>query len=238
VSYLCYIFFALAPSIIWLLFFLRKDKHPESSKMVLIIFVLGIFISVPTAFVEMGLLNIFQKYITSAILFSLVSAFIGIALIEETAKYSVLKTKALKSSEFDEPVDVMLYMIIAALGFAAAENVLILSGSPHFEFFETATISAFRFVGATFLHALCSGALGYFIAMSFRIVKNKRKFLALGFALVIFLHGIYNLSILNIEGNQKFLIPLAVLIFLTFFVNWGFHKLKKLKSVSKINLEA
>ena len=134
----------------------------------------------------------------------------------------------------DEPFDLVMYMIIAALGFAATENLLLLVGAPTFQLWDAATISAFRFVGATFLHALCSAALGYFIALSFCFIKNRIKFLFAGFAIVIFLHGIYNLSIMNVDGNEKFAIPFIILISLAFFVHWGLHKLGKIKSVCKI----
>ena len=53
--------------------------------------------------------------------------FLGVATIEEIAKFLVIKIKVLKSSELDEPLDIPLYMIIAALCFAAVENILVLS---------------------------------------------------------------------------------------------------------------
>ena len=37
-----YIILAVVPSILWLLFYLRKDKHPEPNKMVIKIFFWGI----------------------------------------------------------------------------------------------------------------------------------------------------------------------------------------------------
>jgi len=233
-TYLFYIFFALAPSLIWLLFFLRKDKNPESKRMILIVFILGTSIALPAALIEICLNDFFQNQIKSQILCSVISAFLGIALIEELAKYSILKFKVFKNSEFDEPVDVMIYMIVAALGFAAAENIILLFGSSVFNLFETATISMFRFVGATFLHALCSATLGYFIAISVCFAKNKIKVFSFGLFLIVFLHGAYNLSIISIDGNGRFTIPIIILIGLTIFVHWGFRKLKKLKSICKI----
>jgi RsiW-degrading membrane proteinase PrsW (M82 family) len=234
VSYVYYIFFALAPSAIWLLYFLRKDTHPESKKMVLNVFFLGVIIAIPTALFEMGILDIIQNLPISPLFVSVISTFLGIAFVEEAAKYLVVKFKIVKSSEMDEPFDLVMYMIIAALGFAVTENILILTGAPSFELADTATISAFRFIGATFLHALCSAALGFFIALSFCFIKNRVKYLLSGFAIVIFLHGIYNLSIMNIDGNEKFIMPVIILVSLALFVHWGLHKLGKIKSVCKI----
>ena len=45
--------------------------------------------------------------------------------------------------------------------------MILFSLGPTFLFGETLSITLFRFLGATFLHALCSGVLGYFLALSF-----------------------------------------------------------------------
>lgn len=225
-NYPIYIFFGLAPSIIWLLFFLRKDSHPESNSMILKVFFLGMVAVFPAALIELG----FGEVVKIEILY----IFIGVALVEEVVKYLVVKKKVLKDPEFDEPLDVMLYMIIAALGFAASENLLVLFPLlDPFQLFETAVVSSFRFVGATFLHALCSGLLGYFLALSFFEPKNRLKLLSLGFFTVVLLHGLYNFSIIKIGGNLKFILPIIILISLALFVSLGFKKLKELKSVCK-----
>ena len=136
----------------------------------------------------------------------------------------------------DEPIDLMLYMIVSALGFAALENLLVLLPLSHpFMLLETVTVSAFRFVGATFLHALCSGLVGYFIAISILRPSNKRwRVLAEGIGIAVLLHGLYDFSIIKIEGNFKFIIPIAILLGLTIFVAWGFKKVKTLKSIANI----
>ena len=148
----------------------------------------------------------------------------------------MLQKKVLKSAELDEPVDLMLFMIISALGFAALENLLILLPLANpFMFAETLLMSGFRFVGATFLHTLVSGLIGYFMAIALCGPKQKRfKMIALGITIAAFLHGLYDFSIIEIEGNFKFAIPLSILFVLTVFVTWGFIKVKKLKSVCKI----
>ncbi len=48
-NYPIYIFFGLAPSFIWLLFFLRKDAHPESNPMILKIFFYGMLAAFPSS---------------------------------------------------------------------------------------------------------------------------------------------------------------------------------------------
>lgn len=231
-NYSIYVFFGLAPSAIWLLFFLRKDKHPESNSMVLKIFFYGMLSAVLAVLLELGLAQQLEQWYMPKILSLLLYVFVGIAFVEEAMKYLVIKTHVLKDPEFDEPVDLMLYMIIAALGFAALENLFVLFPLAHpFLFFETFVVSSFRFVGATFLHALCSGLIGYFVALSFCQSKNRFKVRYAGIAIAVLLHGLYDFSIISIGGNSKFIIPIIILITLSVFVSLGFKKVKKLKSV-------
>lgn len=125
-------------------------------------------------FLELGIFAFFKDLKFSPALAIVLNIFLGVALVEEILKYLVVKQKVLSHSEFDEPVDVMLYMIIAALGFATLENILIFfQFGPQFLWEKALGISIFRFWGATFLHTLTSGFIGYFLALSLR--KRKRR---------------------------------------------------------------
>ena len=121
-------------------------------------------------------------------------------------------------------------MIIAALGFAALENILYLFS---LEIREAFLIASFRFVGAVFLHALCSAVLGYFLALSFFKTGERLKLLTLGFLIATLLHGLFNFSIIMLEGNIRFIIPVIILIVLALVVSLGFENLKKMASVCK-----
>lgn len=230
-----YIPFGLLPSVIWLLFYLRKDHHPESNKMVLKIFFYGGLSAGLATIIEIGLFRAIKMAGWPNMAAVIVNAFLAVALIEELLKYLVVQLAVLGHSEFDEPIDAALYMIIAALGFAAIENIIILfASSPKFYLLETFSFSVFRFVSATFLHALCSGMLGYFLAMSLRDSKKRFLLLSLGLALATLLHGAYNFSIISIEGSQRFIIPIVIIIILALFLSRGLKKLKRLKSVCLI----
>jgi len=239
VVYPLYTIFGIAPSVVWLLFYLRKDHHPESNKMILKIFFYGMIAALPAILVEMGALRAISE---AAFLSSLgqgvitvLNIFIAVAFVEEFLKYLVVRGKVMSSSELDEPIDLMLYMIIAALGFAASENILVLfSLGPSFLFGETVSVTVFRFLGATFLHALCSGTVGYFLALSLLETRKKGRFVLLGLTLAFLLHGLYNFSIIEIEGSLSFLIPIAILLGLAVFLTYGFRRLKKIKSICRI----
>ena len=141
---------------------------------------------------------------------------------------------------FTGQVIYMVYMVIAALGFTAIENVLyIFAPAGQFSFNDLITrtlfLSFIRFIGATFLHTLCSAVIGYFLALSICQAKNKKLYFFSGLFFATALHGFYNFSIIALEGNLKIIIPITILITLAILTSLGFEKLKELKSVCIIN---
>ena len=172
-----YIIFGLLPSLAWLFYYLQKDLHTEPKKMILKVFLLGSLITIPVFFIQMALSSLLEPLQKLAfftgypILLEIIKWFIIIAFIEEFFKYFVVRITVMHSWTLDEPLDIMLYMVVAALGFAAVENMLYLflpAGGGSFNIFvqTTAAVSFIRFVGATFLHTLCSGMVGYFLALA------------------------------------------------------------------------
>lgn len=229
-SYPLYIALGTLPSFVWLIFYLRKDVHPESNRMILKIFFYGMLIALPVVLIETGIVQSVKDMDLPLIQTNLLNMFVGVALIEELMKFLVVREKVLKNPEFDEPIDAPLYMIIAALGFAAVENILILfSLGPVFLFKEAFSTMIFRFIGATFLHGLCSGAIGYFLAVSVCQKKNQVKTVSKGLLLATLLHGLYNFSIIGIRGMFSVIIPLIILLSLAIFLAHSFQRLKQLK---------
>lgn len=238
-----YIFLGLAPSFIWLLIFLREDVHPESNRMILKIFGYGVLITAPAVLLEVG----FQKLSPNLPLthsgILVINAFLGVALVEEALKLLVVEDRVMRDPEFDEPTDAMLYMIITALGFVALENILVLVRLKQFT--EIVALTSVRFMGATFLHALCSGVVGYYLALSCLNPKNKRRLMGAGLGIAIISHGLFNLSLTNphlisrlfnsiINTKQvQILFPVLILGGLSILVWKGFKKLRKTKSICK-----
>jgi len=212
-SLLALIVFGFAPSFIWLFFYLRKDKHPESNSAVLKIFFWGMLIA-PVALSLELLLSIPFKQVLSGETGMLLGQplWVGLflvavvpALVEEFLKYQVVGQKVLKSSYFDEPLDIMLYMVIAGLGFAAVENLtqtitLYVEGN---SYASIAAIILGRFLGATLLHTLSCGIFGYFIACSLIHIKQKIRWLFSGFAFACLIHFCYNGILLMVSRTQS-----------------------------------
>ena len=64
--------------------------------------------------------------------------------------------------------------------------------------------------------------------------KNRLLEAALGITTAVALHGLYDFSIMTLDGYIKFAIPVVVILTLAFLVFSGFERLKKMKSICKI----
>jgi len=230
---------ASIPSFVWLAFYLRKDKHPEPNKMIIKVFLLGI-LAVPIAgLLEQGVSLGLEKL---SLMEKIGITIIAFAFIEELLKYIVIRIGILKNSAFDEPVDAMIYMIIAALGFAAAENIYLLTQvyPTHLTFLPALEFMTTRFLGATFLHALASAILGYFLAASLLINSKIRKTLIFGGIIgATILHSIFNYIIILssqtiISITERNIYLLLLLITMSIIVSFMFKKMNKHRSICKI----
>ncbi len=237
-DYLVYILFGLIPSFLWLYFYLKKDSHPEPKLKILEVFCGGILVAIIAAIVESLVLKKVVTFAFPSSFFRLISIFIIIALIEETLKYLVVRLLVLNDSEFDEPIDLFVYLIVSALGFAALENTFLFF-SENMQILETIIISSLRFVGATLLHALSSAIVGYYwargIILSRRLKPEKEppchldgappKIMVLkGLILATLLHAAFNYFILISE--EVLIYPTIFLIIAALFVFWDFEKIK------------
>jgi len=234
-----YLIFGIMPSLIWLAYYLRKDPHPEPQKMIIKIFLWGSLITLPVFFIQIGFKNALDSFNINYLLGNLIYWFLIIATTEELFKYLVVKIKAVGTPDFDEPVDAIIYMVIAALGFAAVENTLYLFspiGDLSFNQLldRTLVITFIRSIGATFLHTLCSAVIGYSLALSFCQIKTRKISVAMGIFVAALLHGLYNFSIMTLEGSIRFYIPLAIILTLALIVFSGIEKLKRMKSICKV----
>jgi len=222
----------LLPGFAWLLFYLTEAGHPEPRQLIAFTFIVGMAFG----FFTIGIEELFNTVAAGfGIQVLSVLSLIGLALIEEIMKFTAAYFSAHKSAAFSEPCDAMIFTIVAALGFATLENIGAVANavtapvSAHIPAIATVfeTIS-FRFVGATLLHSLTSGIVGFHWALG--ILRQKvAKHLAIGFAIAAGLHAIFNYLILN-YGNLAYSVVFLVMV--GFYVLNDFEQLK----TPKINL--
>ncbi len=185
----------LFPALLWLGFFLNEDsKHPEPRLLIFLTFVIGMCIVLPTLKAEQ---------LAVALTHTERPLFIW-AFIEESLKYLAVLIAVLWRKEVDEPIDLIIYMVTAALGFAAAETVLFLlktleGGSLSL----TVLTTGYRAIGAALLHTLASGVVGAACAFAFYRGALARFFaLIVGLGIATLLHAFFNLFIISSLGKH------------------------------------
>lgn len=229
-----YFLISVLPCISWLLFYLRQDVHPESKKKIIEIFLWGVIIVTPALVIEQVFSTILpQELLNTSPFWFAFYYIIGVGLVEESLKYLVVKLRVLDSSHFDEPIDTMLYLIVAGLGFATVENTIVIFDIKSLE--EAAVVSMIRLLTAVFLHTLSAAITGYFLALS--IYKKNRAISISGLSLAALSHGLYNISIVKLEMARtyfSFLLPTIIIILMGIFVFVLFLKVKKLPRTCKI----
>jgi len=230
-QYLIYIPLAILPSLIWLIWYLRKDRHPEPKRMIIRVFIWGMLIAFPAILVENLAIGGLGSLSLPSLPATFILYFIGVAATEEILKFLVVYFRVIKrTKELNEPVDAMIYMIVAALGFAAIENVFLLTPLFNSDFTSTLGIAFSRFIGATLLHALASAVIGYYLALSMFRARKKFPPLILGFTLAILLHGFYNIFVIYMEEYFYFVFAVGLLmISAVVIVSIFFKNLSKIK---------
>src|SRR3989338_9534546 len=122
----------LLPALLWLWFWRHEDgRHPEPRRLIAIAFLAGV-LAVPFAiplekfvFEEiLGGQNV--ELAAKALPLAALLAVLLWAIIEELLKFIAAYLSVLTRPSVDEPIDPVLYMISAGLGFAAAENIMFL----------------------------------------------------------------------------------------------------------------
>jgi RsiW-degrading membrane proteinase PrsW (M82 family) len=211
---LTYAIFGLIAPLFWLGFFLFEDReHPEPKWMLFLTFMGGVLaaflalspeIYLNATFPQMGL-----PYQNKLL--------IPFALIEEFTKFAVVFLIIKYNRYFDEKIDAMIYMITAALGFAAVENVFILFNT--LEFHQVIETTLIRGIGATLLHALAAGILAFYW---------MRKRPIFGLICATLLHASFNYLMLRVEGDAKIYVTL-ILVVTALFLFRDFEIIKKIR---------
>lgn len=188
------------PALVWLAFWLREDyKHPEPRGLILRTFLLGMGAVI--------LVLPFQKAVDALFPGTVLVAILLWVVGEEVFKFSAAYFGGLHTVEDNEPIDPIIYMITAALGFVALENTLFIFGPLIGEDITQSVITGnLRFIGASLLHVVSSGIIGVSLAFSFYKPRRKRIILTtLALILAIAFHTVFNLAIIYWDNSGAML---------------------------------
>ena len=214
----------LTPALFWLWFWLREDsEHPEPYLLIAISFIAGMAV-VPIALpLQKAAISIYTGQ----------NIILVWVIIEELLKYAAALALIFWNREVDEPIDMVIYMLTVALGFAALENALfIFNPLVAGDLANSALTGSFRFLGATLLHILASGTIGVFLALAY--YKSKLQQLTagtVGLFLAIVLHALFNFFIMDASGETI----LGVFLFVWMGVIVLFLLFEKIKNIERVH---
>ena len=184
----------LIPALFWLWFWLREDKErPEPYLLIALAFIGGMMV-VPLVLPLQKMAM--EMYAGDNLIFAWV-------IIEEVLKYAAALIIILWNKAVDEPIDLIIYMVTIALGFAALENALfIFNPLATGDTIMAITNGQLRFLGSTLLHVLSSGTVGAFLALSYyKSTHLKMIFGTIGLFIAIVLHALFNFFIMDSSGE-------------------------------------
>lgn len=227
---------AFVPSLVWLAFYLRKDPRPEPRRFLLLTFFLGAFITIIGSQAENVWFKSWAHNSANPQLGMLVLLFF-FPFLEELFKFIAARLSTIKNKYFlDEACDPMIYMITAALGFAAAENLKVYFATIFGQvtsltlhnilninlsqdiLLGLAFTAIIRFIATVLLHSLSSGILGYFWSLA-RLSQNKFKVWLLaiptGLLFATILHSLFNYLIMNINTGTFYLPSLVIFLIIS-----------------------
>lgn len=242
---------AFAPALVWLFFFLREDAvYPEPRRLIAKVFAVGALATIPTFLVQSGFDVLLKgEFVVLVVL---------LAFIEEFFKFGAAWLVVRRDKAFDEPIDAMIYMVAASLGFATVENIFItgsaypLSASLGTFLVAGGALSTltYRFLGATLLHVLASALLGYVWArgrVPFVTTPARERapegpkgglsrtgwrqvgYITVGLLTATTVHAIFNFLIYRFQ-YENLILPTLFLLVAGFFVLLDFEKVKKLRA--------
>jgi RsiW-degrading membrane proteinase PrsW (M82 family) len=174
--------FSLLVALLWLKKFKKMDKYEkEPERLIFLAFLAGALATIPSVLLE----SLFHLHDQESIGMSrdLFLSFLWVGIVEESFKYLAVRLTVYRSKQFNEVMDGMIYMISAALGFAATENVGYMLGFGY-------SVGFFRAIIAYLAHIFFSSILGYYMAKA--KIEGSRNWLWIGFILAISLHWLYD----------------------------------------------
>lgn len=199
---------ATAPSLALFAIFYLRDKYDREPLWLLFkTFLLGALTIVPVAIVEGLLFEAWgiSLYEPQGLIVNLLSMLFLVALIEEGAKFWVVRGYAWKKAAFNEPYDGITYTLMASLGFATVENILYVAQQG----LMVGWLRAFLTVP---LHALSAVIMGYYIGLAKYSVgrENQEGNLYTGLWVAILFHGFFNFFVSSQVGILIAMAPVLI----------------------------
>ena len=187
-----YLLAALLPALFLMRYIYRKDtieKEPPGLLTGLVFLgVAAALVAVVLETLGQGVLNAFLSKEDPA--YSIVFAFLVVAVVEEGAKFLFLRWRTWKDPNFNYRFDGIVYAVFLSLGFAAFENISYVMG-------YGLTAALYRALLAIPAHMGFAVYMGYFysrakLCQDVGNIGGRRRNLWAAFLIAVLLHGFYD----------------------------------------------
>ena len=198
----------LAPPLLIVAYIIKADRFPEPVGLCISTFLLGCLLCIPAASLN--------SYFIPDLSYAYLAGF-----TEETLKFAAIYFYIRTKTDFNEPMDAIVYGTLISLGFATLENFQYVynAGNPDF-------IAILRSFTAIPLHACCGIIMGYYFGLYIFKERDKLNLIKSLFFAIAF-HASYNYF-----ATRNILLMFVVLIILVLFAK-KLHKLLKAEQLFK-----
>ena len=204
----------LAVAVAWSAYFYLKDIYePESRRLLLTVFLAGMASAGPALLLYRAAERL--GFGVELALDPDAGVRLGLCLlvvgpIEELCKFLPVLVLIGRHSEFDEPLDGIIYAAFGALGFASMESFVVgrwLDGPPLWG----------RLLAAPLTHALFAAVWGWSLSLDRFAYPRRPERVALGLLLAMFVHGLYDFLVLSPLPGRFFGAGLVLVLWIVFF---------------------
>lgn len=215
-----YILAAVLPAIILLRYIYKNDKVEKEPVGLLVSLLL---MGIPSAIVSIVLESIGESILNKTVSneltsYTLILAFIVVAMVEEGAKLFFLKIRTWKSPHFNYRFDGVVYSVFVSLGFAIVENI-------GYVFSNGLYVAFIRALTAVPAHMGFAVFMGLFYARAKFSEKSgnktdKRSNLFVAYLMPVLLHGFYDACAMigNVLATLLFILFVAVMYIVVILV--------------------
>ena len=212
---------ALLPAALLMAYFIKKDRFPEPTHLLVKTFLCGLLITVPIVGVELVLSGMITP-LSGSWCAPFLNAFLVAGFSEELFKFLVLHLYCARKRDFDEPMDAVVYSVVVSLGFACLENVLyVMHGG--------ILAAALRAVTAVPVHASLGALMGYYYAKQRFGPPGRARLWSKALWVPVLIHGLYDVSPMMLtsglfDAEEHPVLVLALVVASLFLMGWLFSR--------------
>lgn len=216
---------AVVPSALLVWYFHARDAYPEPPRVLWTTFGLGVLTVFPILLIGYPLQHA-VALVPNPIASSLLGALFVAAIPEEFVKLLVLLGYNMRNRAFDEPMDGIVYGVVASLGFATLENILFVFGGG-------ISVAVSRAFTAVPLHAFVGAIMGYHVGQAWRLPAERTRYILRGYGFAVLLHTLYDFPLMAMAEVEEvwtvFALGVFTLVVLVVCWVWTLRLVRRLR---------